>query len=141
MAPGASHTLTYRVTVKASAGTILNTMQIQVGSEMATTTIRHRGPGGDADGGGSGGTGTGGTTPTTGTVTPVGTGELAFTGLDLMRLLMVAITLLLAGGTLLARARAVQRRLAVGRSDEPVPSTGSAAVDRWVDTWFYPQKK
>jgi uncharacterized repeat protein (TIGR01451 family) len=142
MPPGDSHTMTYRVRVKASAGTIVNTIQVAVAGEIAETAIRHRGPGGDADGG-SGGTGTdtGGTvTGGTGTVTPVA-GELAFTGLDLMRLLLLALTLLLAGATLMARARAVQRRLATGQADEPVPSTGSATVDRWVDTWFYPQRK
>jgi uncharacterized repeat protein (TIGR01451 family) len=143
MAPGDSHRLSYRVMVQAAAGTITNTLQVQVGNEVATTTIRHRGPGGDGGGEGGGGTETGGETvaPPPETVTGGSESELAFTGLDLMRLLLLAITLLLAGGALLARARALQRRVAAGPTDEPMPSTGSATVDRWVDTFFYPQKK
>jgi large repetitive protein len=156
MAPGTSHRLSYNVLVKPTAAEITSTVRVTADNAAAIASLRHRGPNnagaaggsgdgdgeGDAnDGGGDGaisGGGDGGITTGPG----VNTGDdLAFTGLDLIRLLLLAITLLLAGWALVARGRAVQRRTAAGHVDDPVPSTGSATVDRWVDAWFYSEKR
>jgi uncharacterized repeat protein (TIGR01451 family) len=145
MAPGTSHTLTYRVRVKATADTITNRVFVTAdNASQVVVTATHRGPAsGGAGGNGNGGNGNGGSggTGTGGTGTSSGEDSLAFTGLDLARLLLLAMTLLLAGWTLVARGRAVQRQRADTVTDETPPSTGSAMVDRWVDAWFYPRAR
>jgi uncharacterized repeat protein (TIGR01451 family) len=145
MAPGTSHTLTYRVRVKEAADTITNRVFVTAdNASQVVVTATHRGPAsGGAGGNGNGGNGNGGSggTGTGGTGTSSGDDSLAFTGLDLARLLLLAMTLLLAGWTLVARGRAVQRRGADNVTNETPPSTGSAIVDRWVDAWFYPRAR
>lgn len=138
MAPGDSHTVSYKVTVKGSAGAITNTITISVGGQqIATGSITHRGPNtgsGNDDSDGS----DGGTKSSSETISTSSESGLAFTGLDLARLLLLALTLLLVGWTLLARGRSLQRRTA--RAGEDHRTTGFPAWDRWAGAWFYPQR-
>jgi len=146
MAPGSSHSLTYSVRVKGSADEIEGTITVEAGNITAVTaSTSHRGPSsGSGGGGGGGGDDEGsafGLESDSGTAGSTGSGELAFTGLDLARLLTLAMSLFLVGWTLLARGRSVQRRTArVGARDNEI-SPGFPVWDRWSGAWFFPDSK
>jgi uncharacterized repeat protein (TIGR01451 family) len=149
MAPGVSHTISYKAKVKDSAGSITGTWTVTaegLTAVTATTTLRGPNTGGESgDGdGGDGGSGSDLTDGTSGTGSAVEatSDELAFTGLELTRLLLLAMTLLLAGWTLMARGRSVQRRNATAAVHaEQSDNDASAVWDRWVGTWFYPESR
>jgi uncharacterized repeat protein (TIGR01451 family) len=145
MAPGSSHSLTYSVRVKASADEIEGTITVEAANITAVTaTTSHRGPSSGSGGGGGGDDDEGsafGLESDSGTAGSTGSGELAFTGLDLARLLTLAMSLFLVGWTLLARGRSVQRRTAgVGPRDNEI-SPGFPVWDRWSGAWFFPDSK
>ena len=145
MAPGSSHSLTYSVRVKASADEIEGTITVEAANITAVTaTTSHRGPSSGSGGGGGGDDDDGsafGLESDSGTAGSTGSGELAFTGLDLARLLTLAFSLFLVGWTLLARGHSVQRRTArVGARDNEI-SPGFPVWDRWSGAWFFPDSK
>jgi hypothetical protein len=140
MAPGASMTTTFAVSVGRSAsGQLTNTVTVTAANHptvVATTT--HTGPdASDDEGDGGRALGPGGGSTTT-TVDSTGTGggqALAFTGLDLAKLVLLAMSLLLAGWVLVTRGRVLQQRAAFVSGRQPayeVP-TGRFAPR----TWFF----
>ena len=150
MNPGTSHSVSFKAKVKDTAGSITATWTVTaegLQATTATTTLRGPNSGAGSDGDGDGdGSGTGGTDDTSGTGGAVSASddELAFTGLDLAKLLLLATTLLLAGWTLMARGKALQRRGARAtvqsesyRRDTP----GFPRWDRWAGAWFYPDSR
>ncbi|MFN2590237.1 MAG: hypothetical protein ABR518_05665 [Actinomycetota bacterium] len=150
IAPGATRIVSYAVRVNESADTIEGTVTVQAANVAAViTTTAHRGPA-YRDGSGGGGEGGGGGDddglafgPSSDAAASGGaSGELAFTGLDLARLLTLAMTLVLVGWTLLARGRSAQRRLATARlDDDGAANPGFPAWDRWSGAWFFPNPK
>jgi uncharacterized repeat protein (TIGR01451 family) len=148
--PGQSRTVTFSVLVgKSASGQLTNTATVTATNHptvVATTTHLapqssggggNGGGGGGSGGDGSGGDGSGTTTSLESTSSGAAGESLAFTGLDLARLLLLALSLLLAGWVLLSRGRVLQRR-AVGRHRGYVePET----LFPWDGAWFYPSSR
>jgi uncharacterized repeat protein (TIGR01451 family) len=149
LAPGESATAVFRVTVGPTAsGQLTNTVTVSATNHptvVATTT--HMGPtasgddedgDGDGDGRAFGDDGSGGGSGTTTTLdgsSATGGEALAFTGLDVAKLVLLAMSLLLAGWVLLSRGRIMQQRAAVFSGRQPVYEvpTGRFAPR----TWFF----
>jgi large repetitive protein len=143
MAPGTSHTLSFKAKVKSSAGTITATRTVTAdGITAVTATSTLDGPNSGGGGGGGNGSGDGDGTAAEGGAVSATSDELAFTGIELARLLLLAMSLLLAGWTLFARGRVLQRRAArVTASDTGDTGAGLPILDRWAEAWFYPDSK
>jgi uncharacterized repeat protein (TIGR01451 family) len=144
--PGSSHTLSFRAKVKSSAGTITATRTVTadgITAVTATSTLEGPNSGGGGGGGGNGdGSGNGDGTAAEGGAVSATSDELAFTGIELTRLLLLVMTLLLAGWTLFARGRVLQRRAAtVMASETGDTNAGLPILDRWAEAWFYPDSK
>ena len=146
LAPGASATAAFTVTVGASAaGELTNTVTVFAANHPnVVVTTTHRAPEAsddDGNGGGNGGGGRafgpgGGGGTTTTLESAVAAGEsLAFTGLDLAKLVLLSLSLLLAGWVLLARGRILQTRAVevTGRRPAYELPTGPYAPR----TWFF----
>ncbi|HEV3474042.1 MAG TPA: hypothetical protein VG602_01580 [Actinomycetota bacterium] len=167
--PGDSATLEFQVRVASAAadGTVVtNTAQALAANHAAVTdtathTVRvaaapaptptptpeaRRGGGGLGRGGGGGGGGglAGGGTGSVGAA-GAGTGgqdDLAFTGLeDSTGLFLVALTLLLAGLTLVTRGRSIERRAVTLWDDARVRGSRLMTRDPSVGPWFFSARR
>jgi hypothetical protein len=127
------------ITVNRSAsGELTNTATVSADNHPSVvSSISHTadsdGSNRDRDGdGGDGGSGNDGIALGLGG-TPAVDGELAFTGLDLARLVLLAVSLLLAGSVMLSRGSILQRR---ETAREPVyePPTGPFTPSTWFFT-------
>lgn len=155
IAPGISKTLSYKVTVNSGAGAIARTVTVTATNAAAavTATTAHTGPGAEAaqpargsrGSGGSrsgGGGGTGGAGSSVGGAGTSGDGEnLAFTGLETMPLTLLALSLLLAGWTLIMRGRSVERRAVTVWDEARVRASRLMTRDPSVGPWFFSARR
>ena len=154
ISPGVSRTLSYKVTVNSGAGAISRTVTVTAANAPAqvTASTTHTGPGGGQltqrrGSGGSGGSGGGGGGVGAGAVGSVGAGSTEAAGLattgpeDVPTLAFLAMTLFLAGLTLITRGRAVERRHAIVWDQTRVSTSRLMTRDPSARAWFFSDRR